>query len=134
MADAKYQMPKLKFQISKERVARWAWVAVWMAVIFAFSAQPQDTLDFGQDLWMSKLAHVLEYAVLAWLVQRALGGGRRAWWASLWWAAAYAATDEWHQSFVPGRTARVTDVVIDAAGAFMGVALHGLVRRPRLRR
>ena len=39
--------------------------------------------------------------------------------------AAYAATDEFHQLFVPGRAGRVTDVLIDSAGAFLALlAIH----------
>ena len=38
-------------------------------------------------------------------------------------AAAYAATDEWHQSFVPSRTADLTDVLIDSSGAMIGLTL-----------
>jgi VanZ family protein len=38
-------------------------------------------------------------------------------------AILYAATDEFHQSFTPGRTPRVTDVMIDAAGAAMGMVV-----------
>lgn len=115
-------MTDLKSALRNPQFQRWALVVVWMVVIFAFSAQPKDNLDLGQDVWVSKLAHVIEYAVLGWLVQRA-SGVRRAWWVSLLVAVAYAATDEFHQSFVPGRTSRVTDVLIDAVGASMGVFL-----------
>ena len=103
-------------------VRRWLWVILWMGVIFAFSAQPKDKLDFGQDVLVSKVAHVIEYAILAWLIQRARGD-RRAWWQSWLIAVAYAATDEFHQLFVPGRGSRITDVMIDAAGAAIGLAL-----------
>ncbi len=92
-----------------------------MGVIFFFSAQPDRSLDFGQTTLVSKLAHVAEYTVLGGLIQWAMGI-RRAWPAWLM-TIAYAATDEFHQSFVPGRTARMTDVLIDAAGAAIGIAL-----------
>ncbi len=36
---------------------------------------------------------------------------------------AYAASDEWHQSFVPGRAMRATDVLIDSCGAVIGIGL-----------
>lgn len=53
------------------------------------------------------------------------------------WGAAtlYAATDEFHQLFVPGRAGLFTDVLIDATGAAIGLLLAGsiiaLVKRPR---
>ncbi|HEY8449741.1 MAG TPA: VanZ family protein [Bacillota bacterium] len=47
-------------------------------------------------------------------------------------ATLYAATDEWHQRFVPGRTGSLTDVGIDAVGALLALAGIG-VRRARRR-
>jgi VanZ family protein len=50
-------------------------------------------------------------------------------------ATAYAVTDEIHQGFVSGRSAQVRDVLIDTAGALVGVALTAsLTRRVRRRR
>ena len=50
-------------------------------------------------------------------------------------AALYAATDEVHQLFVPGRAGLFTDVLIDATGAAIGLLVAGsiiaLVKRPR---
>ena len=103
-------------------IGRWVLVAVWMGVIFWFSAQPQAALDFGQPEFLGKAAHVAEYAILGWLIQRARGD-KRAWWQSWLMAILYAATDEFHQSFSPGRTPRVTDVMIDAVGAGIGMVV-----------
>ena len=102
----------------------WVLVVLWMGVIFAFSARPDYSLPhYGAWDWVVKKgAHVTEYAILGWLIQRARGQ-RRAWWQSWLIAVAYAATDEFHQSFVPGRHARVTDVLIDAAGVAIGLFL-----------
>jgi VanZ family protein len=47
-------------------------------------------------------------------------------------AAAYGATDEWHQSFVPGRAAELRDLVMDAIGAALGLGATwawGIIRR-----
>ena len=43
----------------------------------------------------------------------------------------YAISDEWHQTFVPTRVGTPWDVLIDAAGAALGLALAGLWRRVR---
>ncbi|MOA68833.1 VanZ like family protein [compost metagenome] len=53
--------------------------------------------------------------------------------AALTWGAAvlYAASDEWHQSFVPNRGPAVMDVAIDSMGALFGVAAIWLGSRRR---
>ena len=66
------------------------------------------------------------YAVLGALVARGFGGGTlravtlpRAWVAVLV-ATMYGVSDEWHQAFVPTRTADALDIAADAAGALIG--------------
>lgn len=119
---------------------RWVAVVAWMGVIFFFSAQTGEESGglSGQVVdWLAsyvpidpgtlgylvrKGAHVSEYAILGFLVAWALR-------ASTWGTAslagviavAYAATDEFHQSFVPGRAGQVGDVLIDAIGVVIGV-------------
>lgn len=44
-------------------------------------------------------------------------------WCALALCVAYAATDETHQLFVPGRTGLATDVVIDGIGVFLAVLI-----------
>ena len=41
----------------------------------------------------------------------------------------YAITDEFHQSFVPGRAPEVRDVLIDTLGSSVGMSIGGLVKR-----
>lgn len=78
-----------------------------------------------------KIAHVIEYALLFVLIKNPLALVQFATRSSLvrskhheWKAFAavvvFACLDEWHQSFVPGRCATVTDVFIDSAGALIG--------------
>ena len=43
-------------------------------------------------------------------------------------AAAYAATDEFHQLFVPGRSGQISDVVLDSAGALAGLLILTVAR------
>lgn len=72
-----------------------------------------------------KCAHATEYAVLGVFLAGAVVGGRRDWRVQVLWClsigVAYAASDELHQVFVPGRAGRVTDVLIDSAGVIGGV-------------
>jgi VanZ family protein len=71
-----------------------------------------------------KLAHVTEFAIFSIAVFHGVRGNREGW--KLNWAAytllivvTYAGLDEWHQSFVPLREARVRDVLIDATGGLL---------------
>lgn len=71
-----------------------------------------------------KFGHVTEYAILAALLYRALRRHReRALALAFIVAAVYAALDEFHQSFVPSRTGSPMDVLIDCAGALVGLAI-----------
>jgi VanZ family protein len=82
------------------------------------------------EFFLRKAAHVSEYAVLAVLLYRAfvhtVFQSRRALSAGivLLSCAAYAASDEFHQSFVPSRTASLRDVMIDVFGATLAVLLY----------
>jgi VanZ family protein len=44
-------------------------------------------------------------------------------------ASLYGVFDEWHQSFVPGRYASLTDVALDVAGAVLGIWLAARMGR-----
>ncbi len=75
-----------------------------------------------------KAAHLTEYAILAALLLRSFSGRitRPRWnYAALAFliAASYAAFDEFHQSFVPSRTSSARDVLIDSAGALIGLGI-----------
>jgi VanZ family protein len=113
---------------SSSLAARWLPVVLWAAVIFAFSAIPSLSSGLGTwDLVLRKLAHVTEFAVLGALLARAVQDR-----IALLLGIAYAASDELHQHFVPGREAAVVDVAIDAVGVVLGIALlRGLARRRR---
>lgn len=93
-----------------------------------FPHASQQTL-FLLHYFIRKTGHVTEYFILSLLVLRGIRGGKRG--VHLGWALAaiavvgcYAALDEFHQSFVPGRTAALADVLLDSAG---GIAAQGLV-------
>src|SRR5215212_8569426 len=92
-----------------------------MAAIFTFSAQPSLDSGLGAiDLIGRKVVHAGEYALLCFLWWRALATvttpTRAALWAFLL-ASAYAATDEYHQTFVDGRHGTPLDWAIDSTGA-----------------
>lgn len=105
------------------KLPKWLPALVMMALIFAFSNTPSSDLpNFNAaDFIIKKSAHMLGYALLALAYLRAFNGDISKW--KLIWLLAilYAATDEFHQSFVPGRGPSVIDVGIDAIGAFLGL-------------
>src|SRR6476661_6951745 len=117
--------------IFDSRSARWLAIAGWMALIFFLSSQPQlpSPPDPWVDLIFKKGAHFTVYAVLAVLFRRALPPSRRIWALSWVLTVLYAASDEWHQSFVPGRHPQVTDVLIDACGAATGLLIFWWLQR-----
>ena len=90
-----------------------------MGLIFVLSGQPSDEIDRAWwDVALRKLAHVTEYAVLTALWWRALRGlgASRPLLAAMLVSLAYAATDEFHQTFVDGRRGTPVDVLIDSLG------------------
>ena len=111
--------------ILDSRIARWLAVAGWMALIFFLSSQPQlpSPPDPLADLIFKKGAHFTVYAVLAVLFRRALPSHRWMWVLAWVLTVLYAASDEWHQSFVPGRHPLETDILIDACGAAAGLLI-----------
>ncbi len=104
---------------TRRRLA-WLPAAGWALLIFVLSAQPRLPSPPGVN---DKQAHGFAYGVLAVLCLAGLTGGRLrrvsrgAVTAALVIAVLYGVSDEFHQSFVPGRTPDVADVIADAIGA-----------------
>ena len=110
------------------RIGRFAPPLALMGLIFFLSAQPDLNSGLGlADLIGRKLLHAIEYGLLWWLWLRALGGARPGVAAAI--ALVYAATDEFHQSFVEGRVASPLDWLIDAAGVAAAYGAWRLRRR-----
>ena len=111
------------------RLDPWLPPLVLMAVIFALSAQPNLTIGLGPlEFATRKLAHASVYALLFllwWRAFRRTGLAARATLLAMALTVAYAATDEWHQTFVPGRTGSPLAVAIDAAGAGTAALVAG---------
>jgi VanZ family protein len=106
-----------------------------MASIFFFSAQPDLNSGLGTiDLVGRKIIHFAQNALLAflwWRVLRTRMTVRAAALGALLITSAYAATDEFHQTFVHGRHGSPVDWAIDTAGAALACAR--LARRPEAR-
>lgn len=100
---------------------------LWMGMIYYLSAQPAiaTLMTFpGED----KLFHAAVYGLLGILFLGAFRQGGRGYRRpilvlAILLAVLYGITDEWHQSYVPGRTPDITDVIADGIGATIGVFL-----------
>lgn len=133
-------------------------VIIWMMVIFSLSSQVRDKSDnlsggvtkvvtkvvekvaphkatnFGKmNHIIRKNAHFIAYFILGILSIYALRGRGVSHWKGAMGAflicVLYAISDEIHQAFVPGRGPGVKDVLIDSAGAMVGIVLYLLVAK-----
>ena len=117
----------------------WYWLPplAWMGMLFYLSAQSDIPCPSGpllQQLY-ERGGHALAYAILAWLYLRALrrtihnGVVLRLVSAGL--AVVYALSDEYHQTFVPGRSGDLTDLLVDSAGVCGAMLLSWWLERQR---
>ena len=120
--------------------SRWAGHMIGQLFVPGFedwSDKEQETFAEKVDHPVRKTAHAMEYAVLGLLTAGAYirrGTSIRKGILVPWGIAAlYAASDEFHQLFVPGRSGQVSDVVLDSAGVLAGVLLLAGIRRARNR-
>lgn len=93
--------------------------------IFYLSHQP--SIDVVPALFphQDKLLHMIQYLVLfvAMFLNRELFGRKRPFRLMLLAGTLYAATDEIHQSFVPGRDCSAGDILADMAGLALGLGI-----------
>ena len=98
-----------------------------MIAIFLFSARP--SIDEPSNIWLhiiSKAGHVIGYAMLTLSLWRGFAFNAKRIWLAWLLALLYAITDEYHQSFVPGRHPAFFDVVVyDNLGALISVWFAG---------
>ncbi len=118
-------------------VSLWGPVAIYGAALFIASGRSQLPAVFA--LVWDKLLHAGAWAGLTLLALRAthlgrwpLRGGATLLAAAL--ALAYGFSDEFHQSFVPGRDASLLDFAADAVGTVSAIAAAGAWQAWRRRR
>lgn len=122
-------------RIRADIVLCWGAAVAWMAGIFILSAQSSlPDLTPGLPKLEEIGGHASAYAVLAALLWTALhrSGTRRPARGALVLAMLYAASDEFHQRFVPGRAAAVDDLVVDLIGAVLALLIISWLRGRRL--
>ena len=114
-------------RLMKKLLSFWFPPIFWALAIFLFSAFP--TAPVSQVYWrefvIKKSAHIVEYGFLTVLLYRAFRGygvgSKNAAIYSIFISLLYGVTDEFHQSFTPGREPRVRDVVFDTIGALLAI-------------
>lgn len=100
-------------------INRWSQVFLWCSLIFFLSSQPHlpGPQDQTMDFIVKKIGHLTVYGVLFHLVFVAYGKKTPfRIFKTFLFCILYAMSDEYHQSFVPGRTPLLTDIGIDTLG------------------
>lgn len=108
----------------------WFPVILYSGIIFYVSSIP-ELKTAAPVPFFDKLLHVFEYAVLGFLLARALKNENFNWltkqkiiWITLLFCLTYGASDEFHQLFVEGREASLLDVLADSVGGFLGGIIY----------
>lgn len=134
--------------MKKKTRIKWLMVILWMILIFILSNEPATISDeksnfviyifkflginlnsyFGDmaNFAVRKTGHVSEYFILFFLLYNALRDKfkiSKALMFSLSIQVLYAASDEIHQHFIPGRACRFTDVLIDTCGGLFALLI-----------
>ncbi len=105
-------------------------VVAYAVLIFGLSAIPGKGLPTPPFVSFDKLLHVLEFGLFGYLLALAFQRGGSKFMQENWLVIAlvvgllYAASDEWHQHFVPGRTPSVADILADGVGLIAAQALY----------
>ncbi len=115
-------------------------VIFWCGLIFYLSGIPN--LNTGMGVWdfvLRKCAHMVVFGILFIFTYSAsnetLGIDReKSYFYALIFSIIYAMSDEYHQSFVPGRNASAIDVMIDSAGVFAALILKKRSQKTKDRR
>lgn len=143
-------------------IAVWGLTLVWMGIIFYLSNQPAvqsshlssgvtkrfviimeniipgiENLEFESlETWIRKNAHFIAYFVLGVLalLSLKLSNIKKASLCAIVICISYAISDEFHQLFVFGRSCQFSDVLIDTAGALLGILLTVVIARILARR
>jgi VanZ family protein len=132
------ERPAVNFFLPKGLLwfSTWGSVVGYCAVLFVLSAQPDLQVPSPFPL-SDKLVHFFLYAGLGWLWARAVKWSLPEWsihkilFMTLLFTGGYGFSDEWHQSYVPGRFAELQDVVADAVGGIVGGYCYLLWRQKR---
>ncbi len=143
--------------MNKKKLLKWIILIIWLGVIFAFSHQAnsgeitkniiadtieikveqktESTLDIINYV-IRKSAHISEYIILTIVIfslaSEYTKNNKKIIIYGLIGCLIFASLDEFHQYFIPGRSALVTDVLIDFIGAIVALILYKLLLKSKL--
>jgi len=113
-------------------------LALWCGAVFTLSSKSDPEEYVGVRVRLpDKVEHGIEYAAGGFLAAGAFGAlrDRRPLVAAVVFCGLWGASDEWHQSFVPGRDCSAADLAADVVGGTLGGAafllLSGRAQAPR---
>jgi VanZ family protein len=109
-----------------KKIYYWGPVLIWMYLIYFMSSQKSISTSEVKiiDFIIHKIAHLIEYSVLAVLFYRAVNKGFKKignWKLPLILTIIYALSDEVHQLYVATREGKLRDVFIDSFGGALGL-------------
>ncbi len=111
------------------RIVYGALLVLWCLTVWRLSASSDPEELVGVRLPLpDKIEHAIEYAAGGFLAYGVMFPSRRLrpWIAAVCFCAAWGASDEIHQGFVPGRDSSGMDLAADVAGAALGATAFGL--------
>ena len=114
--------------------SRWIPVILWAGFILTATSLPNVPAPAAPGT--DKVAHLAMYAILGMLTLRAVGHAAPAPRTMVLTLAAitvFAAVDEWHQRFIPSRSADVADWFADVAGATLGIGSLAALKLRRVK-
>jgi len=134
-----YQQPRRKIRLighdggARLSVRRWLPPLLWAGVILLGTSLPGDAVPV-QTGNIDKVLHFSIYLVFSFLLTRSILDTATRWRAisiALVVAIAFGAVDEWHQQFIPGRSAEFADWRADSVGALVGAIVCAAILRRR---
>ena len=114
----------------KHLIKFWLPVLIYLVLIFVLSSSSKTVFVETEIPFLDKFLHTIEYAVLGFLLIRALKNSRLRFFdrnfilLAVVLATLYGISDEFHQHFVPNRIASLGDVFFDCIGSVIGSIVY----------
>jgi len=119
----------MKLMSNNRFIKYWVPVIIYAALIFISSSISRPPIEV-KIRFFDKVLHLASYGILGWLLLRALFNYQyavsrsRLLFIAIVAATLYGISDEFHQYFVPGRTACISDAIFNFFGAIIGTFIY----------